>query len=442
MFRSNKVRWIVCFLFFAGFGTGIADVDDKWKQFRGSSQMGVAGSSSKPPVKWDLEKNARWKVALPGVGWSSPVYSDGKVWLTSAVPTNATKEQIEARKKEVQNPQIKTVAASVELKVLCVDLESGKLLFDRTLRKVARPDMINPMNSYASPTAVISGEKVICHFGSYGTWCLDSKNAETIWHRTYVVDHSVGPGSSPVIFGQTVILVCDGMDKQFVVGLDLVSGREKWLAKRPPIRQKNPEFKKAYSTPLLVNVQGRNQAVVPGAQWIVAYDPENGKELWKADHGSGFSVTPMAVYHQGLIIFSTGYGRPQYVAVDPTGSGNVTETHVKWKRRNAPAMPSFIAADGEVLSVNDKGILFRLDAKSGEILEQKRVGGNFSASPLLANGHLYLSSREGAMTVMKVDDEFQKVSKQKFGSPLMASPVVFQNDLIVRTKDHLFRIGK
>ncbi len=352
-----------------------SNADDTWTQFRGIRGTGIAAESANPPVEWDLKKDVVWESDIPGVGWSSPVYSDGRIWLTSAITTEAATEQIEKKREGVGYPQMKTVAATAELRAICVDLESGKLLQTVTLERIDSPELIHPMNSYASPTVALQGDNVICHFGCYGTWCLDSKTGEKKWKNKFVVDHSVGPGSSPIIYNSKVILVCDGIDKQYVVAVDLESGKEVWRTSRPPMRAPNGEQQKAYSTPLIEEIDGKPQAIIPGSQWIVSYNPEDGKEIWRADHGNGFSITPMAIYESGLIIFSTCFSQPEFVAIDPTGSGDVSETHVKWRLRGAPTMPSFIAKGGRLYAVTDTGFLSTIDIKTGTQIKKRRVRG-------------------------------------------------------------------
>jgi len=228
---------------------------------------------------------------------------------------------------------------------------------------------------------------------------------------------------------------------QYIAAVDIKTGKEVWKTNRPPIRSGNVEHRKAYSTPLIVDVDGKKQAVVPGAQWIASYDPANGKEIWRVDHGKGFSVTPMAAYEDGLIIFSTGYAKPEFVAIDPRGVGDVTNSHVVWKAKNAPAMPSFVTEGGLIYSISDKGIMYCFDAQTGQELKRVRVGGNFSASPLLAGGNLYLCSRQGEMTIVNCSADLETIGKQDFGGSMMASPVLFGDDLVVRTEDKLMRIN-
>ena len=416
---------------------------DDWTQFRGSYNSGIAETSARPPVEWDLEQDVLWQTEIPGEGWSSPVFDNrGLIWFTTAITVAASPEEIEKKLAGDPLAQIKTAARSVELLAICVDINSGQVVHKISLAKIDDPDVINPMNSYASPTPAISDGKVVCHFGSYGTWCLDEKTGQPIWERKFVIDHSVGPGSSPVIYDNKVILVCDGMDRQFIAAIELATGKDVWKTNRPELRAENGEYKKAYCTPMLIEVAGKKQAVIPGAQWIVGYDPNNGKEIWRADHGDGFSVTPMAIFEAGMIVFSTGYGSSEFVGIDPTGTGDVTKTHLKWRTRNAPTMPSFVARDGSIYAITDKGILNRLDARTGEMQTRKRIGGNFSASPLLAAGHLYLASREGVVSVVSCDEEMEVVATNKFGSKILASPAVVDSDLIVRTSGKLYRIGK
>ena len=409
-----------------------------WSQFRGA-ENGEAVASAKPPTKWDAQQTA-WEVDVPGTGWSSPVYQTKRAWMTSAITTPLSEEEIAEKLAGDKFSRVKTAVGSVELHAICIDLQSGKLVHNIKLATVDDPQPINPLNSFASPTPAISDGKVICHFGNYGTWCLNEETGEQLWNKEFVVNHSVGPGSSPIVFENKIIIVCDGIDLQYITAVDLNSGKEIWKTDRPPMRADNGEFRKAYSTPLIIDVEGKKQAVIPGAQWIASYDPTTGEELWRVDHGSGFSVTPMASFEDGLVIFSTGYMEPDFIAIDPRGSGDVTASHVKWRAKNAPAMPSFIIEEGKIFAIADNGIIYCFDAKTGEELNRGRIGGNFSASPLLAGGNLYLSSREGKMTIVKCSVDLEIIGTQNFDSSIMASPVLVGNDLIVRTEKKLVRI--
>jgi len=422
---------------FGGLPQAVAQLN--WNQFRGESGTGVAAEVRFSPY-FDLQEDVVWKVDIPGIGWSSPVHDQRRAWMTTSIVSLASPEKIQQRLQGVQVPEIKTVADKVELRAICVDLETGVVIYNILLASVEQPEIINPLNSYASPTPAIDSDNMVCHFGTYGTWCIDTQTGAILWQRQFVIDHSVGPGSSPVIFEDKVVLVCDGMDQQYVVCLDLETGADLWKTDRPPIRSENGELRKSFGTPLFTKIGQDHQAIIPAAQWLVSYDLKTGRELWKVDHGDGYSLAPVPTHESGVIVFSTGYGRPDFLAVDPTGSGDVTETHVRWRVKNAPAMSSFIGHQGKIYAVNDNGILMCLDAETGDIVARTRLGGNFSASPILANGFLFFFSREGYVSVIEASPELNLVHRVNFDSPIMASPALFQNDLILRTKSSLYRI--
>ena len=438
---NSLVFWFTCLCTSWILIVSTAQAED-WNQFRGPDGNGTA-TATDPAVIFS-QANTAWQTPIPGTGWSSPVVADGRIWLTTAETTEATEEQIAAKTRDVQFAQIKTVAGNVRLRAICVDANSGEILQNLLLREISDPDLINPLNSYASPTAAIQNGRVICHFGSYGTWCLDSTTGEMLWQNALVVDHSVGPGSSPVIADNVVLIVCDGIDKQFVAGLDLETGKEIWSTPRPPMRNANGEFNKAYSTPLLIQVDGQTQAVIPGAQWICAYDPANGKEIWRVDAGSGFSTTPMAVYESGLLVCSTGFMIGELVAIDPKGTGDITQSNLRWRAaKGGSTMPTAIGTGGKICSIGDNGVLSILDAKTGKVTDRIRVGGKFAASPLLADGKLYIGSQDGVMNVIELGSPKGKpkqIAKNQMDGSLMASPAVIGSDLIVRTSKSLLRI--
>lgn len=409
-----------------------------WTQFRG--QDGVSNVETQAPTKW-TEDNYVWKVELPGRGWSSPVYANNEIWLTAATEVAASEAEIAEKLKGVEYAQIKTAAKAITMSAICVDLTTGELKKVIELGTENNPQPSNSMNSYASPTCAIADGKVICHFGAYGTWCVDTESKKTLWDRKFVIDHSVGPGSSPIIDSGKVILVCDGTDEQYIAAVDLSTGEDAWKTDRPDIVADSKEYMKAYSTPVVQEIDGIRQAVVPGANWICGYNVDNGEEIWRARYGFGFSVTPMAVFTEGNFVFSTGYGKSEFVSIKP-GKGDVSDA-IQWRARNAPAMSSFVIDDGVVYATSDRpGVLRSVDAKTGKEIKKKRFLANVSSSILKAGDHLYVGSRDGIMKVAKCDPGLEEVSTFDFGSPIYATPVVVENDLLVRTKDFMVRIRK
>lgn len=418
-----------------------AGAAENWRQFRGDDGSGIS-SNDKVPLVVDPKQDALWRTETPGQGWSSPV-SDGKViWMTAAEVTEATEQQRADALRGVSMAGMKDVAGGVELLAIAIDAATGKLLHRVDLGPVDQPKPIHPMNGYASPTPAISGNRVVVDFGQYGTWCLDVQTGEVIWKRKLIVDDSVGPGSSPVIFRDKVILTRDGMDQQYVEALRLSDGNSVWKTQRPPINASNGEYRKSYSTPLLVEVAGVTQAVVPGAQWCVAYNAETGEEIWKVDHADGFSVTPMPTYANGRVIFSTGFMRANLYAIDPTGAGNVTDTHVSWVAgRGGSRMASMVHDGNQLYSVSDDGILTALRLEDGSQVYRTRLGGKFSASLFRVGDQVWLANHSGEATVFRCGSEFEKVGEYSFDEQVMASPIVIGDDLLIRTSAAIYRFS-
>ena len=323
--------------------------EDSWPQFRGPTGQGLAATCLVPD-HFDQKSGMRWRTEIEGKGWSSPVAADGKIWLTTAIEYERTQTTVKGETKDV--------ASGLNLKVVCIDFETGTRLHQIELAEIKKTQPIHALNTYASPTPVISDGKIFCHFGTYGTWCVNAANGEVIWNKHLIVDHSVGPGSSPIVHGKHLIVVCDGIDSQFVAALHVDTGEEVWRTPRPPMTATNEEMKKAYSTPIAIEVEGRTQIAAPGAQWICSYDPMTGEEIWRAKHGDGFSTSPSAVFWRGMVVFSTGFMRPEMVAVRADGKGDVTESHIAWRvKRGAPNKPSPIVSGENLYMLADNGIM-------------------------------------------------------------------------------------
>lgn len=420
-----------------------------WPQFRGPDGNGVA-SADGVPVRWSETENLAWKTPLPGRGWSSPVVTAaGKVWLTTALestPSEEEKRQLLLRSGEDPKQfSSRQIAKSITLQALEVDLQSGKLDRRIDLFRIENPEAIHALNSYTSPTPVLDGDLLICHFGTFGTVCLDTASGAEVWRRQLTLEHNVGPGSSPLVDGDRLILICDGVDQQYVTALDKRSGETLWKTDRPAMRAPKGDQKKAYCTPLsILDKKGRQQLICMGSQWLVSYDPESGRERWRLDHGNGFSVVPRPVYDpaSGLVFFATGYGKPQLWAVDPTGEGDITGSSlVAWKEtKRGPAKPSPLVVGGEVYVIEDGGIASCLDAATGTAHWSERTGGNYSASPLYADGKIYFCSQEGKVTVVAPGKTWRVLAENQLDGQIMASPVALDGTLLIRSDTALYRI--
>lgn len=403
-----------------------------WPQFRGPFGNGHAQISPQSPkiglpLEWSETKNIAWKTPIPHRGWSSPVVANGKIWLTTA---------------EVDGH---------DFYVICVDGQSGKILLNRRLFHTDDPEPLgNPVNCYASPTPVAEPGRVYISFGSYGTACLNSSTYEELWRRTDIpCRHYRGPGSSPILFENLLILTMDGVDLQYMIALDKNTGKTVWKTDRSaewndldsdgkPFRE--GDLRKAYSTPLIVNVGSEKQMLTIGSKAAYGYDPATGKELWKVRHEC-YSAAAMPVYADKVAYMVTGFGRTELWAVRTDGSGDVTDTHILWKtRRMVPRTPSPLLIDDLLYTISDNGVAVCLDTATGRDIWTERLKGAYAASCIYADGRIYAFSQQGLTTVFEPGREYRKIAENKLESGFMASPALLDNALILRTKTHLYRI--
>jgi len=326
---------------------------------------------------------------------------------------------------------------------LAVDRETGRVVHDLELFRNGSPQPLgNPVNSYASPSPALDGDRVYVHFGSYGTACLDAATGKTIWERRDLpCDHFRGPGSSPVIFRDLLILTMDGFDVQYLAALDKATGKTVWKTDRSyAFGDTDGDLRKAYTTPLFIEVGGDPLMVSPGAKAAYAYDPRTGREIWKVLYG-GFSNASRPVFAGGLVLINTGFGKADLWAVRPDGRGDVTDTHVAWRATaGIPLKPSPVAGGGLVFMASEGGFATCLEARTGKVVWKKRVGGEFSASPVLAAGRVYLPDEEGKTTVVRASRDLEVLAENVLDDGCMASPAVSGKSLILRTRTHLYRI--
>jgi outer membrane protein assembly factor BamB len=292
---------------------------------------------------------------------------------------------------------------------------------------------IHKKNSMASPTAILSGDRIYVHFGFYGTACLNTKG-EILWKQTVKYEPQHGPGGSPVLWEDLLIFSCDGFDAQFVIALDAATGKQRWKTPRGKGNQ-------AYTTPLVIDAGGKPQLISPGAHHAYAYNPRSGEPLWHIEYGDGFSNVPRPVYAHGLVYICSGFFQPVLFAVRPDGRGNVTKSHVAWSYpRAVPLTPSPIVIGDELYMVSDNGIATCLGAKDGKQHWQKRIGGNHSASPLAADGRIYFLSEEGESTVIAPGTEYRELAKNSIDERTLASFAVSGKALYLRGDRHLYRL--
>ena len=420
--------------------TGIAD--DEWPQFRGPEGQGRTEITGLP-LTWSETENVVWKTPLPGEGHSSPVISGNQIWVTSAIAEKLSDEEMQKRLATIKNPQSLQLAGAMQLQAICVNRDSGKILHAVTLFTIPAPEPKHALNSYASPTPVITGNRVICHFGTYGTACVNRETGEVLWRNDALkLEHQNGPGSSPVVWEDLAIVHLDGTNTQSIVALKLQNGEVAWQTMRSGQMDPTPELQKAYCTPLLVRTADRPLLISPAANWVYGYDPRDGREIWKASYGQlGFSTVPRPVISGDKVYVATRYMQSRLLAVRFDGAGDVTSSHIAWTSdKQIPQKPSMIAREGRLYFVSDKGIARCLDAATGEEKWFDRLPGDYSASPLSAEDRLYFFNQDGICTVLKTGDAFEKLAENKLDAGYMASPAVAGKALFLRTAAALYRI--
>ena len=387
-----------------------------WPQFRGPSGQGHS-SDVGLPLEWNEARNIAWKVPV-GEGWSSPVVSGGRVWVTTV------SESREGRR----------VVSS--LRAVALDAATGREMVNVEVFRLENPGSINEKNSRASPTPIVDGDRVYVHFGADGTAAL-SKDGKILWTVRLRYDSQHGNGGSPVLYQDLLIVNCDGWGEEaYVIALDTSTGKTRWKTSR-----RRP-WSHAYSTPLIIRAGDEDQLVSIGAYRTAAYEPLTGREIWRVNYDEGFSNVPRPVYGGGLVYIATGFQVPSLMAVRVDGRGDVTRTHVAWTlARGAPYTPSPLLVGDELYYLSDTGVLSCVDAKTGEPRYQQRLVGNFSASPVFADGRIYVLSEEGVTTVLPPGKQFKALATNRLDGRTLASMAVADGAIFVRSNTHLYRIA-
>lgn len=411
---------------------------ESWPDWRGPSGNGHAPIGCSPPVEWDAVsgRNILWQVALHGRGHSSPVVVEDQVWLTTATEDGSKQS------------------------VVVVALSTGAVLLDRVLFENVAPDPLgNDFNNYAAPSCVAEPGRVYVHFGSYGTACYETEDLSVVWlRRDLLCKHWRGPGSSPILCGDLLVLCFDGADQQYVVGLDKDTGKELWRTRRStPWNDIGPEgkpigggdFRKAFSTPIVFGGQSGSVLLSNASKCWFGYDPKTGEELWRRFHGAGHSGSSRPLHHDGIAFLNTGFGKAQLHAVRVDGArGEVGEDAVLWRKtKNVPTRSSPIVAGDRIYMVDDGGIVSCSDVATGEAVWRERLEGRYSASPVFAAGYLYFTSERGVTTVLRAGgDRFEVMARNHLDPDpphaCGASPAVAGDSLVVRTGRALYRVGE
>ena len=426
----NKTYYLYLLSLQLCFGYSEQTSDIHWPEFRGPNANGIIdGQKRGLPISWSEEKNVTWKTKIEGKAWSSPVIWEDQIWLTNSSANGKSMDAI------------------------CINKNDGKIAYNLNLFKNETVEPLgNNVNSYGSPSPVIEEGMVYIHFGSYGTAAINTTNGKESWRRTDLkCRHFRGPGSSPILYKDLLILTMDGIDYQYIIALNKKTGATKWKTERSTkwddvepngkIRG-DGDLRKAYTTPTFTEISGKIIMISPGAKSCFAYDPSTGKELWNITY-SGYSNASRTVLYKDNAIINSGYGKPHLISVkiDPKAKGDISKSHINWDIfKRVPKRSSPIIVGDQLYMTTDEGILSCLDVKTGESIWSDRIPGHYSASPIYADGYLYFFSEMGDCYVITPGKELNLVSKNKLESGFMASPAISGKAIFARSKTHLYRI--
>lgn len=397
-----------------------------WPEFRGPGGMGYV-PEARLPLHWSEQSNVVWKVAIPGKAWSSPVVMEGRVWVTTASQDGH------------------------ERGVMAVDARTGRVLVQRRLFEVAQPQFIHKFNSYGSPTPVAEPGRVYVTFGAAGTAALQSRTGQTLWQRRDLrCNHFRGAGSSPILWRDLLILHFDGADQQYVVALDKHTGRTVWRTDRtadfgdldPQGRVKlDGDLRKAFSTPVVVSLQGRSALLSLGSQALYLYELATGRECWRFPNPRCHSGTCRPLFQDGIAVVAWGFSRGEVSALDLRETGWRQPPKELWRTsRNAPNKPTPVLVGDLLFMVDDGGVGSCLDWRTGETLWRARIGGNHSASLLAAGDRVYAFNEEGETHVFRAAPRFQLLALDRLAEGCLATPAITGHALILRTRTHLYRL--
>ena len=384
----------------------------EWPGWRGPTGDGVV-PDEKAPLEWSIEKDVKWKVKIPGKGHASPIIWGDELFLVSADEESG------------------------ERLLMCLSIKTGKTLWKKTVLE-SPIEKLHRKNSRASSTPVTDGKSIYVSFLDQEKMFIAAYNLEgkKLWEKRPGIFSSVhGYCSSPILWKDKVIINGDHDGNAYIVALNKETGSEAWKTPRP-------NKTRSYCTPLIRTIGGRNQLILSGSKSVASYDPDTGKQHWIIDGPTDQFVASL-VYDQKYLYMTCGFPSKHMMAIDPTGSGNVTETHVIWHTRKNPSyVPSPVVVKGYYLVVSDSGTATCWKAHEGKLLWKQKLGREHSASLVVLRDHVVFGSEKGLITVVKPGPEFEEIAKMELSEPLWASPVITDGNWFLRGEEHLFCIEK
>ena len=410
-----------------------------WPQWRGPSGNGVAAGT--PPVTWSDTANVAWKVEIPGRGYSTPVTWGDRIFLTTAIPTGKGAPAQETAEGGRGPGGGAGGGQEHEFIVMALDRLTGKTLWRRTAL-VATPHegYHRVYGSFASNAPVTDGKRVYASFGSRGLYAYDL-NGTLIWKKDFGIRMKMrlqfGEGAATVLHGDRLFAIFDHQEEGLLAAVDAATGKELWRV----VRNEGS----SWSSPVVVEYQGKRQVVVTATPKAMAYDYDTGKLVWEVS-GLGLNPIPLPVQQRDIVFVMSGYRDPKLMAVRLGRTGDLTGTDaVVWEAtRGLSYTPSPVLHDGKLYLLTDNGQVSCVDAATGKPYYQQArlpMPYNFKASPIAAGGRLYLASEEGDVILLSLGERFEVVRTNTLtDQSFIASPVVVGNDLYLRSRTHLFRI--
>lgn len=440
--RAKFLITLIAPILFSAIAT--AKTPGNWPQWRGPDSQGVSDETSLPS-EWTTTKNVKWKTPIAGRGHSSPIVWGKKIFLTTALDGEA----VPGRKPGVTHklsdgsdfvhPDAVGADLKHTFKVICLDRDSGKILWERVAYEGPVHDSRHKKASFASSTPATDGKYVFAFFGSEGLYAFDY-NGKQIWKQDLgkLGTASVGYGVSPILFGDLVIMQCDesGMNS-FIVAFDKKTGKEVWRVAR--------KVDVTWTSPVLVKTAKRTELVTAAAEAIIAYDPATGKELWR-HKGLQSNAVPTPVVSKDLVIVTSGYPTKIALAIKAGGDGDITGSpNLVWSYNKGTAyVPSPILYGEYVYLMTGNGSISCLDVKTGKVAyEGARVPKptTFMASPVAYEGKIFLTSEEGDTFVLKAGPKHEVIQTNSLGEPVYASPAIAGGRVFIRGEKNLYAIG-
>jgi outer membrane protein assembly factor BamB len=428
--------------------SSIAINAQNWPSFRGPNASGVA-EGTKPPLTWDVEKsqNVLWKTAIPGLSHASPVIWGNNIFVITAISTDS-KVSFAVKDRGID---LATDEVPHTWMIYAIDKRTGQILWSNKAYEGVPRAKRHVKATQANSTPVTDGRYVVALFGSEGLACYDM-NGKLQWKQDLGVlnpglwddkDSSWGHASSPIIYGDLVFVQADGHKQSFIAAFNLKDGKQAWRVERNEIT--------SWTTPTIYLGKNRVELIANGGRYIRGYDPLTGKELWRfADNETQVKMQAPLIAHD-LIYITGGYpaGRPMY-AFRPGAVGDISlkpgedkNAFLAWSSsKGSPYTPTPIIYVDLFYVLSDNGVLSSYEAKTGTLVYQQRLPSSFSASPVAADGKLYLASEDGDVFVVKAGRQYELLAKNTMDQPLMATPALTQGMLVVRGEHAIYALGE